>query len=61
MWAVKNAGSGVVTLLLRAGVAVEHWNLPLEFSERPDQAAAINDDDLIDLREALKLLPTADQ
>ena len=61
MWAVKNAGSGVVTLLLRAGVPVEHWNLPLEFAERPDQGAAINDDDLIDLRQALEILPTAER
>jgi hypothetical protein len=58
MSAVRDAGSGVVTLLLRAGVPVEHWNLPLEFVERPE-GAAINHDDLIDLHEALELLPTA--
>ena len=60
MLAVKEAGSGVVTLLLRAGVPVEHWNLPLEFAERPDQGAAINDDDIVDLRRALEFLPTAE-
>ena len=36
MLAVKDAGSGAVTLLLRAGVRVEHWNLPLELRERPE-------------------------
>ena len=61
MLAVKDAGSGVVTLLLRAGVTVEHWNLPLEFAERPDDAAALDHDDLIDIREKLNLLPTADR
>ena len=59
MAAVKDAGSGVVTLLLRAGVPIEHWNLPLEFAERPEEGEAINHDDLIDIRRALELLPTA--
>ena len=61
MWTVKDAGSGAVTLLLRAGVLVEHWNLPLEFLERPDHGAAIDHDDLIDIHRALAVLPTADQ
>lgn len=59
MTAVKPAGSGVVTLLLRAGVPVEHWNLPLEFAERPEHGEVINHDDLIDIHQALELLPTA--
>ncbi|MEO8697040.1 MAG: hypothetical protein ABI658_26260 [Acidimicrobiales bacterium] len=59
MTSVKDAGMGAVTLLLRAGVPVEHWNLPLEFAERPAQGEAINHDDLIDIHQALELLPTA--
>jgi len=59
MISVKDAGTGAVTLLLRAGVPVEHWNLPLEFAERPAQGEVINHDDLIDIHRALELLPTA--
>ena len=61
MWTVKDAGSGAVTLLLRAGVPVEHWNLPLEFLERPGHGAAIDHDDLIEIHQALAVLPTADK
>jgi predicted RNA-binding Zn-ribbon protein involved in translation (DUF1610 family) len=61
MWAVKDAGSGAVTLLLRAGVPVEHWNLPLELAERPSHGATIDHDDVIDLLQAIALLPTADR
>jgi len=42
MWSIKDAGSGVVTLLLRAGVHVEHWNLPLELRERPEHDRPID-------------------
>ena len=59
--AFKDAGSGAVTLLLRAGVPVEHWNLPLELAERPSHGATIDHDDVIDLLQAIALLPTADR
>ena len=50
----------LAAVLLRAGALVEHWRLPLELTERPDQSAPISYDDLIDLHDALEQLPTAD-
>jgi hypothetical protein len=38
---------------------MEHWRLPLELNERPDNATLIGYDELIDFREALERLPTA--
>ena len=59
-WTVKDAGPGVITLLLRAGARVERWRQPLEIEERPDNSAPpISEDDLIDFHEALAGLPTA--
>ena len=59
MWMVKDANTQVVTALLAAGSPIERWRLPLEMNERPDDAAAITDDDLIDFHAALEMLPTA--
>ena len=59
-WTVKDAGPGVITLLLRAGARVERWRQPLELDERPDRTVApLTEDDLIDFHEALQRLPTA--
>lgn len=59
-WTVKDAGPGVISLLLRGGARVERWMQPLEIAERPDRTVPpIGDDDLIAFREALDRLPTA--
>jgi hypothetical protein len=59
-WTVKDAGPGVITLLLRAGARVERWRQPLELDERPGRnVAPLTEDDLIDFHEALQRLPTA--
>ena len=59
-WTVKEAGPGVIALLLRAGARVERWRQPLELDERPDRTVApLTEDDLIDFHEALQRLPTA--
>ena len=59
-WTVKDAGPGVISLLLRAGAEVERWRQPLEVDERPDSSVApIDYDDLIAFHEALARLPTA--
>ena len=59
LWSVKETNADVAALLTRAGAAVEHWRLPLELNERPEHAALISYDDIIDFHEALDRLPTA--
>ncbi|MEO5840396.1 MAG: hypothetical protein ABIQ73_11900 [Acidimicrobiales bacterium] len=59
-WTVKDAGPGVISLLLRGGARVERWQQPSEIDERPDGSAPpINADDLIAFHQALEQLPTA--
>ena len=57
-WAVKDATSSVLALLVRAGAHVERWRLPRELHERVDNVAPISHDDVINFREALAQLPT---
>jgi hypothetical protein len=59
LWTVKEANAAVVAALIEAGSPVEHWRLPLEIHERPERAALISHDDLIDFHQALERLPTA--
>jgi len=59
-WTVKDAGPGVISLLLRGGARVVRWQQPLEMAERPDRSVpAFTDDDLIAFHQALERLPTA--
>ena len=59
-WKVKDAGPGVISLLLRGGARVVRWQQPLEMAVRPDSSVpAFTDDDLIAFHEALERLPTA--
>jgi hypothetical protein len=51
--AVTDISLDIAALLLRAGAPVEHWQLPLELFERPEHAAPIDHDDLIDFHAAI--------
>ena len=59
MLILKEADDAAVTLLLDGGARTESWHLPLELSEHPCRAAAINANDLLDFHEAIGRLPTA--
>ena len=56
---VKDAQDGVVARLLDGGARTESWHLPLELYEHAGRAAPINNDDLLDFRDAMARLPTA--
>jgi len=59
MSTVKDAEDGVVARLLDGGARTESWHLPLELYEHAGRAAPINNDDLLDFRDAMARLPTA--